>query len=597
MHMKKNLKLILFSICSSMLILTGCSGSGNGTNTSSAQSAEADFDKLTRELFVDYASQDTVTLNYTLKDPSAYGIQLDEVTWGDVPLSEDDFAEYKAETESYLARLNEISGLTGDRAVTYDVVKYYLEADLASYDYIYFVSNFSPMLGFQSQLPTVLAEYHFDDVTNVEDYLALLNNLGTYVDQLLAFEDAKAAAGYGMCRSALETAIEDCHAFCDAVDNNLLIEVFPDKLESLNLSDSKKADFIQQNQDAVFNSVLPAYQKMIDTLSGQLATAPSEGNLSSYKNGQNYYKYLLTASVGTDKTPEELIALTEEQLNTCIMDLSMIMMLNPDIFSDIESSEYALNDPDKILEHFKSTLIPEQFPEAPKADYTLKNVHESMKDRLSPAMYFIPRLDDIENNQIYLNLNASNSGNELMPTLAHEGYPGHMYQITYYYNTNPNPIRTVYENSGYSEGWASYVEGLSYDYCGFSEDVADFYRISNLTMALNLYCRLDLGIHYEGWDINTAGKFITQYLMLDKATIQEIYDTILYNPTNYLIYGIGMDEILELRENMEENLGDAFDVKEFHNQLLNLGPAPFPIIEKYMPDAAEPVENTAQKAA
>ena len=163
MHMKKNLKLILFSICSSMLILTGCSGSGNGTNTSSAQSAEADFDKLTRELFVDYASQDTVTLNYTLKDPSAYGIQLDEVTWGDVPLSEDDFAEYKAETESYLARLNEISGLTGDRAVTYDVVKYYLEADLASYDYIYFVSNFSPMLGFQSQLPTVLAEYHFDD--------------------------------------------------------------------------------------------------------------------------------------------------------------------------------------------------------------------------------------------------------------------------------------------------------------------------------------------------------------------------------------------------------------------------------------------------
>ena len=184
-----------------------------------------------------------------------------------------------------------------------------------------------------------------------------------------------------------------------------------------------------------------------------------------------------------------------------------------------------------------------------------------------------------------------------MPTLAHEGYPGHMYQITYYYNTNPNPIRTVYENSGYSEGWASYVEGLSYDYCGFSEDVADFYRISNLTMALNLYCRLDLGIHYEGWDINTAGKFITQYLMLDKATIQEIYDTILYNPTNYLIYGIGMDEILELRENMEENLGNTFDVKEFHSQLLNLGPAPFPVIEKYMPDAAEPVENAAQKAA
>ena len=113
---------------------------------------------------------------------------------------------------------------------------------------------------------------------------------------------------------------------------------------------------------------------------------------------------------------------------------------------------------------------------------------------------------------------------------------------------------------------------------------------------LNLYCRLDLGIHYENWNLAETGAFLIQYLAVDDATIQEVYDAILYNPANYLIYGIGMEEIEELRDNMEENLGEDFDIKDFHKQLLDLGPAPFPIIEKYMPDAAEPAEESAENA-
>ena len=172
-----------------------------------------------------------------------------------------------------------------------------------------------------------------------------------------------------------------------------------------------------------------------------------------------------------------------------------------------------------------------------------------------------------------------------------------MYQMTYYYNTNPDPVRTVYECLGYVEGWASYVESLSYAYCGFDEDVADFYRSFNTEMALNLYCRADLGIHYENWDVAQTGEFIRQYLAFDDATIQELYDAVLYNPTNYMIYGIGMDEILEMRETMEDNLDADFDIKDFHKQLLDLGPAPFPILRKYMPDADIIPESSAEEAA
>ena len=98
------------------------------------------------------------------------------------------------------------------------------------------------MLGFQSQLPTTMAEYHFDDVDDVEDYLTLLNSLGNYVDSLLTFENQKADAGYGMCRSALETSIEDCQSFIESPETNLLIEVFPEKLNDLNLSEEEREE-------------------------------------------------------------------------------------------------------------------------------------------------------------------------------------------------------------------------------------------------------------------------------------------------------------------------------------------------------------------
>ncbi len=606
-HLKhSSLRFLLLSCICVSLTLAGCSAtpatSANLSQSSSDKNVSAHrdipaFDALTRKLFLEYVTHDTLSLNYTLKNPSAYSIHTNDVTWGDVAVTQPDFEVDKKDTVEYLSKLNAITNLSDEQTLTYDVLKYYLELELEGYDFIYFTNNFAPMLGIQSQLPITLAEYPFDDLQDVEDYIELLNEMDDYIEDLLAFENAKAAAGFGMCRSALEASIEDCQAFCDTSESNMLIEIFPDKLETLNLSDSEKNTYIQANKEAVLKTVIPAYKQIISILSRQLETAPENGALSAYKNGQNYYKYLLKSSVGTSKTPEELIALTEKKLNLSMATLSTIVLNHPSIGDAIHEQVYALSDPSEILEHFKSTLSSELFPKAPNVEYTLKNVHASMADRLSPAMYLIPRIDDIHNNQIYLNITESNSGSELMPTLAHEGYPGHMYQMTYYYHTNPNPIRTIYACSGYTEGWASYVEALSYDYCGFSEDVADFHRIFNVDLSLNLYCRLDLGIHYENWSFEEAYAYACRYLDLPEETFLQIYNMILYNPTNYLIYGIGMNEILELRDNMQENLGETFDIKTFHKQLLDMGPAPFSILKKHMSDASKPVQKNAENAA
>ena len=592
--MKKHIKLTGLLLCffCAYVSLIGCSSNpasiGNSNEipesavtSSSAQTSDA-FETLTKDLFIDYASSDALTLNYTLKNPSSYDIALDEVTWGDVPVTEDDFLPYKESTQDNLRRLNAISDLSEDQALTYDVLSYYLNLELEGYDYIYFTDNFSSQHGVQSQLPIVLAEYAFDTAEDVEDYLTLLNHIGFYFDQLIAFENEKACAGYGMCISELLASIDECKAFCAAPDTNMLIEIFPSKLEHLHLSETEKNAYIQSNKEAVLNQVLPAYQKVMDALNAQLDTAPENGSLAAYENGTAYYTYLLKSSVGTDKTPEELIRQTESKLLSSMTALSILFTKNENIYDALSRSEFPMDDPEEILEHFNNTLVKDLFPEGPAVSYSLETVHESLADILSPAMYFIPRIDDIKNNRIYLNLENNDSSNDLMPTLAHEGYPGHMYQITYYYNTRPDPIRTVYECKGYSEGWASYVESLAYDYCGFSEDVAAFNRISNLTLGLNLYCRLDLGIHYENWSFEDMAAYTTQYLALDNESLKQIYDAILYNPANYLIYGIGMNEICEIRDTMQKNLGEDFSLKDFHQELLDLGPAPFPVIKKHL---------------
>ena len=577
---------ISLSFFSLFLLFAGCTPvhptpsesvvTSSNTNTSDA------FDALTQEMFIDYASSDTLTLNYTLKNPDSYGITLDTITWGNIPITEEDFLSNKEDTQNYLGRLTSITPQTDEQKLTWDILNYYLELELEGYDYIYFTDHFSSMHGIQSQLPITLAEYAFDDVQDIEDYLALLNSIEIYVEQLLTFENKKANAGYGMCASELLTVIEECKAFCSNPETNMLIEVFPSKLEHLHLDNEIQNTYIKANTDAVLNHVLPAYENIIRTLTHQLSSAPENGAVASYKNGKAYYHYLLKSNVGTDKTAEELIEQTESNLYASLSTLALLSKENKHLSDEISNAAYLLNDPEIILEHFKVTLTKEQFPEGPEVTYTLKNVHPSLSESLSPAMCFIPRIDDIANNQIYLNLSESESTNALMPTLAHEGYPGHLYQMTYFYHTNPNPIRSVYECLGYTEGWATYVESLCYDYCGFSEDLAEFYRTFYQLFSMNLYCRIDLGIHYENWSYEDMANYTTRYMAFDDETLAELYDIILYNPTNYLVYGIGMNEIYELRNTMEETLGEGFDIKDFHKQLLNLGPAPFPIIETYL---------------
>ena len=219
------------------------------------------------------------------------------------------------------------------------------------------------------------------------------------------------------------------------------------------------------------------------------------------------------------------------------------------------------------------------FPEPPAVDVQVKYVQKSLEEYLSPAFYMIPALDNTENNVIYINAGHIPDDLSLFTTLAHEGYPGHLYQNVYYMNQSPDPIRCLLDYGGYTEGWATYSEMLSYYYAPIEKEDATIMQ-KNTSILLGLYALADMGIHYDGWTLAETIDFFSDYGISDSAAISEIYQLIASNPANYLKYYIGYLEFLELKKYAIEKWGSDFSQERFHRTVLETGPAPFAILRK-----------------
>ena len=169
----------------------------------------------------------------------------------------------------------------------------------------------------------------------------------------------------------------------------------------------------------------------------------------------------------------------------------------------------------------------------------------------------------------------------LFTTLAHEGFPGHLYQTVYYAGTNPDPIRSMFGFGGYVEGWATYAEMCSYYLAPLTKEQATILQ-KNGSIILGLYTLADIGIHYEGWSRMDAAGFFSNYGIKDIEVVNRIYDLIIGSPGNYLKYYIGYLEFLELKKEYAAEEGSHFSQKEFHEKVLDVGPAPFELVKKYM---------------
>lgn len=564
------------------IALSGCSGSDVGKTTGET------FDSYMEELFLEDVASDALTLHYTLAYPGNYGITDYDVTLGNY--SVEDFEESYAAMEETLKKLRgfDEEKLTEDQNLTRDILIDSIETDLSVKDLTLYHEILGPTTGYQAQLPVVLAEYTFRTERDIEDYLVLAGQIDDLFAEIVAFEQEKSKAGLFMPDYAVDAVIDQCEEFIADPGNNYMIEIFDDKIDAFEgLTDEQRASYKEQNRTIITTEVVEGYETLIDGLTALKGTGTNELGLCYYEDGREYYEYLVRTATGCDDSVEELLDRTNNFISESMDEIYRLVSEKPELLYEFEEYEFPITEPDEIMEDLTSK-VSKDFPEPPEVNYTIKYVHPSLQEHLSPAFYLATPVDDIENNVIYINEKylGEDSTTDLYTTLAHEGYPGHLYQNCYTGSCELPLVRSLLSYPGYSEGWATYVEQYSYGISGLDANVAKLASLNNAA-SLALYAYLDMSIHYRGWDREEVAEYLDDYGISDAEVADEIFETLISDPANYLSYFIGYQEFKRLRAEAKDWLGEAFVLKEFHQFLLETGPAPFYIIEDYMQDWAK----------
>ena len=562
---------LIFTLLVSV-ILSGCRGQ-------SSEIQNKKFRKFTEALFCQEVASNTVSLHYTLREPGEYGIQDPPVTFG--YFSTDQGAR-KISTENTQAALERFSyrKLSKNNRLTYDVLNYYLELSKKENEYLLYEEPLGIVSGVQTQIPVLLSEYQFHSKEDVDAYLELMKTTPEYFKSLIAFEREKAERGLFMAGYTADTVIEQCQAFLDMGNSNYLISTFVDRIQQLaDLSEQEKSDYIQKNAYMLKTYVLPAYTQLIQAVVELKELGKNEAGLCYLPNGKEYYELTVQALTGSPRTVPELQKMTKKQMKDDLDAMQQAAGMTAKQAK--ETAVMDSSDPQEILNSLGMDIA-KTFPKLPETSVEVKYVPEAMEKHLSPAFYMIPALDDTKENVIYVN--KAHMGNKLTlyTTLAHEGYPGHLYQTVYYASTNPDPLRSMFNFGGYVEGWATYAEMGSYYLADSLTREQAILLQKNSSMLLALYALADMGIHYDGWNRMDTVKFFTQYGVGSAEVVNQIYDLIIGSPGNYLKYYIGYVEFLGLKKKWIEKKGDDFSQKEFHKAVLDVGPAPFEIVEKYM---------------
>lgn len=597
-------------------------GIGMGYVSEHGLSENSRFESFTENLFRAEVSANTLTLHYALADPASQGIKKSAVSLGTVSSDAASAEETARLCQNYEKQLKNFhySRLSKDNQLTLDMLLLYFHTR-ASLGKNYILDEpLGPSLGIQAQLPVLLAEYAFYTKEDISDYLKLLGTIKPYFQSILDFEKGKINSGCFMSNTTLDRILEQCSSFIQNPDSNYMDDIFAQKLKTFSnpkLSQKDQEELCTYHHKLIIQQVIPAYQELVSGLKTLRGSGKNSRGLAYFEGGRAYYLYLLQSQTGTYVPVKKIEQRLSAQLLKDYEEIQTLLKSDPSLASSLSQYSTAITlTPSQMLEKLPS-LMAGDFPELKNTTYELRSVHESMKSFLSPAFYLTPPVDTGSPNVIYINDSGRSTSLELFGTLAHEGFPGHLYQTVSFSRSKPANIRYLITSSGYVEGWATYVESYAYQYAAslmtnLSRNSAssDFHdsdtsgtsdtsgrsstsnmpsasnatRLAWLNRSMNLciYSLIDIGIHYRGWEQARVAAFLKAFGITNASAASEIYQYIVETPGNYLKYYWGYLNFLDLKKSCQNSMGADFDLKKFHRKIMEIGPVQFPVLEKYL---------------
>jgi len=466
--------------------------------------------------------------------------------------------------------------------------------------------TFTPRSGPHMNTPTFLINNHrVDTLEDAEAYVGRLNNMGAYLDQHIANARRSFEMGIYTPRWTYQPMIETAQniisgaPFDDSGEDSPIMADFRGKVAALELSEEESARLISEAETALTGVVAPAYQRIIELFAEQEAQASNDDGIWKHPDGGEYYNYLLNGYTTTDISAEEIHQLgvaeverihgemreimTEVGFDGSLQDFFEFMRTDEQFYypNTDEGRDAYLADATALIDTMRETL-PQMFNTFPQAELEVRRVEPFREASAGKAFYQRPAANGSRPGYYYANLmDMAQMPTYQMEALAyHEGIPGHHMQLAIMQELEGVPaFRRFGGYTAYTEGWGLYTEYLPLEYGFYSDPYSNFGR---LAMELWRACRLvvDTGLHYHQWTREEAMDYLSENTPNPRGDVENAIDRYIVYPGQATAYKIGMLEILRLRGMAEEQLGDAYDIREFHDVVLRESALPLNILEE-----------------
>lgn len=534
--------------------------------------AKESFSDFEDELFQEMMSEDYTTLHFSLRDYQKYGIEKPDVNIGDA--SWDDYEDNVEDCDEYLKKLQsfDYDSLSETEQKDYRTISFYLERNKELNSYPYFDWAFNSAEGVIDNLLTTFTEFVFYEKEDIDDYLATLASVPAYLDQCLENTKKQAAKGYFLTDAMLKATEDAIEKFVDKKDDNELIKIFDENIDAFDgLSAEEKEAYKKKNREIVLNAYIPSYEKVAEELQKLKGSRKADYNVSSLDGGSEYYAALARYKTSIDADVETILDICTQYIEKSVDELYDIMQNH----SEVTEETLDFDSAEDVLSYLEGHL--DAFPALDKVYYNVQYLDPSVANDSIVAYYLSPPVDDMRDNVIKINGDNVSDVLDLYTTLAHEGFPGHLYQTNYYIQQQPSLLRTQLTMMGYQEGWGMFAEGQALHVSGLSEYASEYQKI-NIELNYVLSAAVDLGVNGLGWSTKDVSKYLDR-LDLNSSIAKDLYDFATLQPGTILPYGVGI-AMFELLEKKAKNaLGNDFDQKAFNEVLLNDGNRPFEVVE------------------
>ena len=585
MNVKKITLLMLSAVMA--FSFTGCSKKDSGEE-------QKKFDEFMKQEFVESMEQSYPNTHIILENPKDYGVDTSKTKVQiDKELNETTMKENKELNEKSAKAFKEFDRdtLSDEQKETYDIYSYmlYYTTEMNDSKFDYMSMPLESMTGMHTQLPTLFSDWTLRNEQDVKDVITLMKSVRPYMDSILAYTKKQEEKGTLMLD--IKSVKEYCEKVVKEDVNSSVLTGLNESIDNLKLGDDKTKQYKAELKKAFQEYFLPAYSDIIKTMKELDSSKNNTLGLSHMKNGKEYYELLFKQATGTDKSIEDIKKELNSMSRSSLLAVQSVISKNKNLYDEYVNGKIKTKYKD-----FESMLkdldkdIKDDFPSVGTLNYRIRPIGEDLASGGVAAYFNIPALDGTTPKQIRVNMleDALNVQSlETFSTVAHEGIPGHMYQIAYAYKNVKDPWRNSMASFlGYTEGYATYTELYALKYLdGVSADAVKLQQ--NMVVYQDCLIALaDIGIHYEGWTKEDLSNFLEEN-GLGVSDVSDFYNQLQANPTAFLSYYVGYVQIANLKKDAQEELKDKFNDRDFHEAILKSGAAPFHVVEENVKDYIE----------